>query len=153
MSFLRFIFIAQTTEHSRLLVDVHRVLPVDPLQQERAPSRLVERDNWLINYQSCSVYICLASFSFLPCRPIYFNYLPLRRQFCKTKCGVYTCSCGVGTTTVWYLDTTSVWYLYSFIWCWWNKSMVSILVGARELCVGDAPLVSSYGSAVRVFVL
>ena len=38
MSFLlRFIFIAQTVQLSRLLVDFHRVLPANPLKQEKSP--------------------------------------------------------------------------------------------------------------------
>ena len=64
-------------------------------------------------------------------------------------------SFGVGTTAVYstrYLvssyNSSMVSTLF-LLWCWYNNSIVSILVPARVLCAGHALLiVTSYGSAV-----
>ena len=69
-SLLRFIVIAQTVQHSRLLVDFHRVWPTNPLKQEHVPS-LVEIFHLLTTYtnNNCSESVLLRSHF---CRAVIF---------------------------------------------------------------------------------
>lgn len=93
-SILRYNF-AQTVQHPRLLVDFLRVVPTNPLKQEKSPHGQAKRCHQLTTYNiarlSCFVLIFVG--------PSFFYYLLLVYTILENNVvpGVYTRSCSVGT--------------------------------------------------------
>ena len=86
---LHFLLIAETVERSRLLVDFHRVLPTNPMNQENVILLV-------------TTYCCGDHIAKLNVVPMFVRVVLVQQQY-----DIYTRSCGVGTTRVW--------YLYSFV--------------------------------------